>query len=302
MNQALQIHSIDGIDLIESVAEDEGTSLERHAKSSMATEIRTSVKAQRLERLLARQLENQLEDTSLLEHLNDETEGVSGQIVEIKQTQLSCSDILEKIRHSSNTLAEVTQHATEIDNYVRRIEAEFIEIKKAEANSERINAASAKLEQEHQRALAIIEKQKNHIKLLEILKKANLENFEAAQLTIEELEAKNKEISTCYNETLEANSVLEKEKISLSAKIDSLIAEQNIANTNSSLELDAGYGKDQIHELEADLMTTRARLQEREHSLAKLQTEFDATTKLLILHEEMVSSLKLSNEGKSGSS
>lgn len=267
------------------------------AMNGAAAEIRSIIKAHRLERLLARQLEQQLHttETTLPEQFanqnqKNETTVLTDAAEEPGHVNVtgnsSLEDKLETIRNGSEVMNAIMEYAVEITSYLSETESNIEKLNESQQSIRELENSYTELQNAYNRALSIVEKQKTHIGLLEDLRTSNTGVVDQMAEEIRQLKSANAEATLELARTETALRESEKENLILSSRLDTIVSQQAAANSNQQSD-EAEASLSDIRKLEEELSKARASLNKREKSLEELRHEFSATSKLLKLHEEM---------------
>lgn len=245
----------------DSSPEMENTSVER---------LREKIKAARLEKLMARQLESELSiDEMSFEPSSDDNfleaaefanttpvETTTAEVTApIQRTKLElferepsavtrsrfqasradCENLLSDIREQSELMERLANRSNSFLDYLNRIEEEFktmdsMEIELREKYSE-LERATTKIAENQ----SLIEKQRKQNELLETMRNTASQNYEQARRELEETQSDNEHLRAKSNENAALAARLEREHMSLSEKHEVLRVEheKSTATVNS---------------------------------------------------------------------
>lgn len=309
MNKALKIADV----------EDNSTELNSNGSAQVseitgldADEIRAKIKAARLEKLMARQLESELSielDTEIdvsepeieataIEGIEENgaketieleipaskargySAGSSKRMRNIQSTRHSCDEMVSRIRSGADIMAGLNEQTTTLVKQLHFMEQEFVRFEEAEAKAAQLASDHKRVTGEYEEALNLIEKQNRQLDVLEAQRANSNSNYETTKVELEKLQREYQREAELFAESQMVNSELEQENRSLESKLSS--AEANIAETTSELQTTANSLKQKDMEAaraQAELSSARERLMNAETGLDKTSQELEALSK-----------------------
>ena len=301
MAEALNAAEEVSLDSLESeieaqINEDVNTELgvaDTEQESGNLDSLRAKIKAARLEKLMARQLESELstedevvEDSSnihqQLDHAINVMETIqstkgettlsstsslaraaasvtgrsnspSKRLKDVQTSKSSCDEMLNNISKGSNILNNLTDQTKELTANLEAMEKEFIRIQEAEAEAERTKMELGTVNEAHREALSVIKKQEKQIQVLETMRNTSIENYESAKLNLEELQRASQKQANELAESQFVNSELEQEIRSLQSNIE--------------------HGKSELQSVQKELEVSREEYKQKDMEAAKAQAE-----------------------------
>ena len=196
-----------------------------HTTNQEIENVRSRIKAARLEHLMARQLETDLAieltiapqlEADILATMTETTDQCDAEIAVLEpytreveehhffeKTRSECASLLSTFQQQAAALENLVQSSGGLLNFINRIEVEFrnADAAKMELNDTRLELENARVSNmEH---ASTIEKQTKQISVLEALRESMAHNFSDAKATITELKAKNTEAQQKLEDTQE---------------------------------------------------------------------------------------------------
>ena len=234
-----------------------------HTTNQEIENVRSRIKAARLEHLMARQLETDLAieltiapqlEADILATMTETTDQCDAEIAVLEpytreveehhffeKTRSECASLVSTFQQQAAALENLVESSGGLLNFINRIEVEFrnADAAKIELNDTRLELENARVSNmEH---TSTIEKQKKQISVLEALRESMAHNFSDAKATITELKAKNTEAQQKLEDTQEEASRfltiashLETEKEQ--AEADLAKAEETISSLRTELK------------------------------------------------------------------
>jgi len=234
-----------------------------HSTNQEIENVRSRIKAARLEHLMARQLETDLAieltiapqlEADILATMTETTDQCDAEIAVLEpytreveehhffeKTRSECASLVSTFQQQAAALENLVESSGGLLNFINRIEVEFrnADAAKMELKDTRLELENARVSNmEH---ASTIEKQKKQISVLEALRESMAHNFSDAKATITELKAKNNEAQQKLEETQEEAgrfltiaSHLETEKEQ--AEADLTKAEETITSLRTELK------------------------------------------------------------------
>lgn len=299
------------------VADIEDSSIELHtnndAKSSNITSIdaeaiRAKIKAARLEKLMARQLENELSielDTEIESPEPDinsvQTEevslsrakmpieleiptskargysvGSSKRMRNIQSTRHSCDEMVSRIRSGSDILSGLNEQTTNLVKQLQFMEQEFVRFEEAETIATKLASDHKRVTGEYEEALNLIEKQNRQLDVLETQRVNSNANYESTKIELEKLQRQHQREAELFAESQIVNAELEQDNYCLKSKLEA--AEASFANTTLDLQTTNNALKQKDMEAakaHAELISTKERLTNAEISLDATSQELE---------------------------
>ena len=287
MNEALKVADIEDnsfeLDSNEETQVDKLSNLDTDA-------IRAKIKAARLEKLMARQLESELsieldgepeltiaeteiadveEDSiPIIETPVDEapididmpasktrgySAGSSKRMRNIQSTRHYCDEMVVRIRSGSELLTGLNEQTTHLVKQLQFMEQEFARIEEAEAKASKLAVEHKRVTGEYEEALNLIEKQNRQLDVLEAQRANSNINYENTKVELEKLQLQHQREGELFAESQMANLELEQDNRNLTSKL------------NSSELI--------ISDLSSDLQTTNSSLKQKDMEAAKAQAE-----------------------------
>jgi chromosome segregation ATPase len=277
-----------------------------------ADAIRAKIKAARLEKLMARQLESELSfelDTDIAPSVADveieateevaplkaeapvELEipaskargysaGSSKRMRNIQSTRHSCDEMVTRIRSGSDILTGLNEQTTNLVKQLQFMEQEFARFEEAESKAARLASDHKRVTGEYEEALNLIEKQNRQLDVLEAQRANSNANYETTKAELEKLQREHQREAELFAESQMVNSELEQDNRSLTSKLST--AEANIAETTSELNATNNALKQKDMEAaraHAELSSARERLMNAETSLDTTSQELEKLSK-----------------------
>ena len=234
-----------------------------HSTNQEIENVRSRIKAARLEHLMARQLETDLAieltiapqlEADILATMTETTDQCDAEIAVLEpytreveehhffeKTRSECASLVSTFQQQAAALENLVESSGGLLNFINRIEVEFrnADAAKMELKDTRLELENARVSNmEH---ASTIEKQKKQISVLEALRESMAHNFSDAKAKITELKAKNNEAQQKLEETQEEAgrfltiaSHLETEKEQ--AEADLTKAEETITSLRTELK------------------------------------------------------------------
>ena len=234
-----------------------------HTTNQEIENVRSRIKAARLEHLMARQLETDLAieltiapqlEADILATMTETTDQCDAEIAVLEpytreveehhffeKTRSECASLVSTFQQQAAALENLVESSGGLLNFINRIEVEFrnADAAKIELNDTRLELENALVSNtEH---ASTIEKQTKQISVLEALRESMAHNFSDAKATITELKAKNTEAQQKLEDTQEEASRfltiashLETEKEQ--AEADLAKAEETISSLRTELK------------------------------------------------------------------
>lgn len=309
MNKALKIADIEN----SSVALDTTDNTKVNSLKNLdADSIRAKIKAARLEKLMARQLESELSleldtdiepSTSKVEStLPEETfepkidppvelevpaskargysAGSSKRMRNIQSTRHSCDEMVTRIRSGSDILSDLNEQTSNLVKQLHFMEQEFARFEEAETKAAKLASDHKRVTNEYEEALNLIEKQSRQLDVLEAQRSNSNANYEKTKVELEKLQREHQREAELFAESQMVNSELEQENRSLESKLSS--SEANIAEITSELQITNNSLKQKDMEAaraQAELSSARERLMNAETSLDTTSQELETLSK-----------------------
>ena len=309
MNKALKLADIEdnsvALDTTENTKVNDLTNLD-------ADSIRAKIKAARLEKLMARQLESELSfelDTEIApstpeleiapteEMLETKVEapveleipaskargysaGSSKRMRNIQSTRHSCDEMVTRIRSGSDILNGLNEQTTNLVKQLHFMEQEFARFEEAETKAAKLASDHKRVTGEYEEALNLIEKQNRQLDVLEAQRANSNANYETTKVELEKLQREHQREAELFAESQMVNSELEQENRSLESKLST--AETSVAETTSELQVTNNALKQKDMEAaraQAELSSARERLMNAETSLDTTSQELEALSK-----------------------
>ena len=199
-----------------------------HTTNQEIENVRSRIKAARLEHLMARQLETDLAieltiapqlEADILATMTETTDQCDAEIAVLEpytreveehhffeKTRSECASLVSTFQQQAAALENLVESSGGLLNFINRIEVEFrnADAAKIELNDTRLELENARVSNmEH---ASTIEKQTKQISVLEALRESMAHNFSDAKATITELKAKNTEAQQKLEDTQEEAS------------------------------------------------------------------------------------------------
>ena len=199
-----------------------------HTTNQEIENVRSRIKAARLEHLMARQLETDLAieltiapqlEADILATMTETTDQCDAEIAVLEpytreveehhffeKTRSECASLVSTFQQQAAALENLVESSGGLLNFINRIEVEFrnADAAKIELNDTRLELENALVSNtEH---ASTIEKQTKQISVLEALRESMAHNFSDAKATITELKAKNTEAQQKLEDTQEEAS------------------------------------------------------------------------------------------------
>lgn len=309
MNKALKIADIED----NSVALDTTDNTKVNSLTNLdADSIRAKIKAARLEKLMARQLESELsfeldtdiepstaeiELTAPVEILEPKAEapvelevpaskargysaGSSKRMRNIQSTRHSCDEMVTRIRSGSDILNDLNEQTTNLVKQLHFMEQEFAKFEEAETKAAKLASDHKRVTGEYEEALNLIEKQNRQLDVLEAQRSNSNANYETTKVQLEKLQREHQREAELFAESQMVNSELEQENRSLESKLSTV--EANIAETTSELQITNNALKQKDMEAaraQAELSSARERLMNAETSLDTTSQQLETLSK-----------------------
>ena len=306
MNKALKVTNIEdssiNLNTINPDAVDDLINLD-------ADEIRAKIKAARLEKLMARQLESELSielDTEIEpsipsvtltteeEATNSTPEalieldipaskargysaGSSRRMRNIQSTRHSCDEMVTRIRSGSDILSGLNEQTSNLVKQLQYMEQEFARFEEAEAISAKLASDHKRVTSEYEESLNLIEKQNRQLNVLESQRANSIANYEGTKAELEKLQREHQREIELFAESQMVNTELEQENRSLKNKLEN--AESVISETALDLKNTASSLKQKDMEAaraQAELTSAKERLMNAETSLEATSLELEA--------------------------
>lgn len=309
MNKALKISDIEDSSVALNTTDNTKVS---NLTNLDADSIRAKIKAARLEKLMARQLESELSfelDTDIAPSVADleiapteevallkveapvELEipaskargysaGSSKRMRNIQSTRHSCDEMVTRIRSGSDILTGLNEQTTNLVKQLQFMEQEFARFEEAERKAARLASDHKRVTGEYEEALNLIEKQNRQLDVLESQRSNSNTNYETTKAELEKLQREHQREAELFSESQMVNSELEQENRSLTSKLST--AEANIAETTSELNVSNNALKQKDMEAaraHAELSSARERLMNAETSLDTTSQELEKLSK-----------------------
>lgn len=309
MNKALKVSDIEdssvALNTIDNTKVSNLTNLD-------ADEIRAKIKAARLEKLMARQLESELSfelDTDItpsdadleiapieeVAPINAEapveleipaskargySAGSSKRMRNIQSTRHSCDEMVTRIRSGSDILTGLNEQTTNLVKQLQFMEQEFARFEEAESKAARLASDHKRVTGEYEEALNLIEKQNRQLDVLEAQRANSNANYETTKAELEKLQREHQREVELFAESQMVNSELEQDNRSLTSKLSTM--EANLAETTSELNVTNNALKQKDMEAaraHAELSSARERLMNAETSLDTTSQELEKLAK-----------------------
>jgi chromosome segregation ATPase len=309
MNKALKISDIEDSSVALNTTDNAKVS---NLTNLDADAIRAKIKAARLEKLMARQLESELSfelDTDIAPSVADveieateevaplkaeapvELEipaskargysaGSSKRMRNIQSTRHSCDEMVTRIRSGSDILTGLNEQTTNLVKQLQFMEQEFARFEEAESKAARLASDHKRVTGEYEEALNLIEKQNRQLDVLEAQRANSNANYETTKAELEKLQREHQREAELFAESQMVNSELEQDNRSLTSKLST--AEANIAETTSELNATNNALKQKDMEAaraHAELSSARERLMNAETSLDTTSQELEKLSK-----------------------
>lgn len=304
MNKALKISDLEtnSLEFSDNANVNNLTNLDADA-------IRAKIKAARLEKLMARQLENELSielDTEIetseveVDALEDiptasqetvELEipaskargysaGSSKRMRNIQSTRHSCDEMVSRIRSGSDILNGLNEQTTNLVKQLHFMEQEFSRFEEAEAKATQLAAEHKRVTGEYEESLNLIEKQNRQLNVMEAQRANSNSNYENTKAELEKLQREHQRETELFAESQMVNSELEQDNRSLKSKLES--TESILADTTEELQSTNNALKQKDMEAaraQAELTSSKERLANAEISLDTTSQELEALSK-----------------------
>ncbi|MEL7430574.1 MAG: hypothetical protein AAFN43_11305 [Pseudomonadota bacterium] len=271
--------------------------------------LRDKIKASRLEKLMARQLESELSinEISFEPSFDDDfldqaipTEPVSSNLQNhLRQTpapmerepssvtrsrfhanRSDCESLVTDIRDHAETLHSLAGRSDSLISYLNRIEEEFRNMDSMELE---LREKSRELERSTTRmneGQSLIDKQRKQIQLLETMRNTANENYEDARRELDDIQAENERLTKRVNESAALLSRLERENMTFSEKFDMARMELEKAGTTiKSLRRQGEEHDRSVSQLRAELSETTAQNEQALNELSALQIRYNELNK-----------------------
>jgi chromosome segregation ATPase len=309
MNKALKISDVEDSSVALNTTDNAKVS---NLTNLDADAIRAKIKAARLEKLMARQLESELSfelDTDIAPSIADveieateevaplkaeapvELEipaskargysaGSSKRMRNIQSTRHSCDEMVTRIRSGSDILTGLNEQTTNLVKQLQFMEQEFARFEEAESKAARLASDHKRVTGEYEEALNLIEKQNRQLDVLEAQRANSNANYETTKAELEKLQREHQREAELFAESQMVNSELEQDNRSLTSKLST--AEANIAETTSELNATNNALKQKDMEAaraHAELSSARERLMNAETSLDTTSQELEKLSK-----------------------
>ena len=309
MNKALKISDVEDSSVALNTTDNAKVS---NLTNLDADAIRAKIKAARLEKLMARQLESELSfelDTDIAPSVADveieateevtplkaeatvELEipaskargysaGSSKRMRNIQSTRHSCDEMVTRIRSGSDILTGLNEQTTNLVKQLQFMEQEFARFEEAESKAARLASDHKRVTGEYEEALNLIEKQNRQLDVLEAQRANSNANYETTKAELEKLQREHQREAELFAESQMVNSELEQDNRSLTSKLST--AEANIAETTSELNATNNALKQKDMEAaraHAELSSARERLMNAETSLDTTSQELEKLSK-----------------------
>jgi len=293
-------------------------------------EIRSKIKAARLEKLMARQLESELtfdleaepelvieasDEEITLETLFDDVSnapikleipaskskgysiGSSKRMRNMQTTRHSCDEMVTRIRSGSHILTELNEQTTNLVNQLQSMEQEFANFEEAEVKASKLASEHKRITTEYNEALNLIEKQSRQLNVLDQQRTKSNADYENTRAELEQLQIRNRKDIDLFAEVQIVNSELEQEKRSLNNQLTA--NEASLSEATSELQTTNNMLKQKDMEAAralAELTSTKERLQNAETSLAFTSEEHETLSKQFTEAQIELQSLQSQNE------
>ncbi len=293
-------------------------------------EIRSKIKAARLEKLMARQLESELtfdleaepelvieasDEEITLETLFDDVSnapikleipaskskgysiGSSKRMRNMQTTRHSCDEMVTRIRSGSHILTELNEQTTNLVNQLQFMEQEFANFEEAEVKASKLASEHKRITTEYNEALNLIEKQSRQLNVLDQQRTKSNADYENTRAELEQLQIRNRKDIDLFAEVQIVNSELEQEKRSLNNQLTA--NEASLSEATSELQTTNNMLKQKDMEAAralAELTSTKERLQNAETSLAFTSEEHETLSKQFTEAQIELQSLQSQNE------
>lgn len=252
-------------------------------------EIREKIKAARLEKLMARQLANELNENeaapkATMSNENEFSHENEELIQSIDETSETLNNFIAELEEKNSTSAEENEAFGIIENQNRQIELlEFLRSKEAE-QTEKLNGAIKQLEKLAQTQSDAL--QENRVELEKLQEKAN-----AHHEGLLECKRQNSELQEKLLIEQQNSKAYQNKKLEVAQELDDL-QEKYTQITKRNMEQQTA-NQERINQLESDLKKVVAELQSVRQANATMQQEIDANNRLVILQDEMITALSM---------
>lgn len=312
MNKALKIADFD--DKSVEVKSNDQDNLSRLTNLD-ADEIRAKIKAARLEKLMARQLESELsieldtqidigefeltsietvapviepvakvEETVDLEVPASKARGYSAgsskRMRNIQASRHSCDEMVSRIRSGSDILSGLNEQTTNLVKQLQFMEQEFARFEEAEIKATKLALDHKRVTGEYEESLNLIEKQNRQLDVLESQRSNSNANYEQTKAELERLQREHQRETELFAESQMVNSELEQDNRSLKSKLEANQTALDEATSDLQATSSALKQKDmEAARAHAELTSAKERLANAEISLETTSQELDLLAK-----------------------
>jgi len=327
MNKALKIAELD-----KSGKQSEAETTAETIKNLNTEDIRAKIKAARLEKLMARQLESELsielepeielvtvEDIQEPEPVIEKSAvtmpgqveieipvprsrgysaGSSKRMRNIQATRHSCDEMVTRIRNGADIMAGLNEQTANLVKQLQFMEQEFARFEEAEAKATKLGEEHKRVTGEYEEALNLIEKQNRQLSVLEAQRASSNSNYEHIKAEFEKLQRQQQRDADLLAESQMVNSELEQDNRSLKSKLAS--TEHNYSELTIELQSTANTLKQKDMEAAkavAELASARERLNNAEAGLESTSLELEALSKQMTDKEIEYQNLETKHSG-----
>lgn len=312
MNKALKLVDLE----VEATALPENVTVPSNALDADA--IRAKIKAARLEKLMARQLESELsleieddlqvnmpkeevpmaeeplktapaEETARSDYKRPDTPasksrgytlGSSKRMRNIQTTRTASEDMLANIRSGADLFASLNERTNTLVNQLSFIEQEFVNFEEAEIRAAKIAEQHKRVTAEYEEALDLIEKQNRQLNVLESQRAASNSSLEATRKDLEIVQRQYEREADLLSESKMINSELEQENKRISKRLDASLTQLDGVNIELQQTNNELKQKDmEAARANAELASTREKLTNSEATLHSTTVELEDLTK-----------------------
>lgn len=271
--------------------------------------LREKIKAARLEKLMARQLESELsiDEISFEPSMDNETLAETEAAVERSQASVAtqrtrldlyerepssvgrsrfqssrsdCESLLSDFRQQSEVLGRIADRSSSFLDYLNRMEEEFKTMDSMEIELREKTRELERSENKNAENQTLIDKQRKQIELLETMRTTATENYEQARRDLDSSQVENDQIRTKLNESVALTARLERENMAITEKFDTVRSEhEKAAASVNSLRRQNQDQDRQLTQATAELHEISTSNEQALNELSNIQIKYNELNK-----------------------
>lgn len=287
------------------------------AEDPSLEELRSKIKAARLEKLMARQLESELsvDEINFEPSLDDLDLAVDSTVAEnvpqaprafltsaapdlasrssatdprsrFKTNRQDCEDLLEDFREHAHLMTRISEKSNSFLDYLNRVEQEFSSMDSMEMELREKTRELERIEKQRQEHKTLVEKQRKQIDLLETMRKTSVENYDNAKHQLDELQLQSEQQAGKLNEAHAMLSRFERETVAWSEKYETMRVEYEKASSMVASLRRQNHDQDrQLSQTVGELNDLKTENEQNLHELSNLQIKYNELNKKSLEHQ-----------------